>query len=270
MGLAIGCRPTFGLFVLFAFPIFAAEIKKKKFFSVKGLGNTLCVILPVFIIGCGLLYFNYLRFENPFDFGYKYNLSTMNNSHRYNEARRMLLGTFEYLFQPINLNGTFPYVRSAYDYNNLKTDYLGYLFFDPIHCGYLVLSPLALFVLLIRRQKASLKKDCFYQFSILSILFALGLMILNIEGSGISMRYQMDFSLFLMIPAIMVILSLENELAGRSRKLQKLFGEIVLCAVIYTVVANLFMMLPTEKLSPMDVLSPKLFYSLKYLLIVQR
>lgn len=270
MGLAIGCRPTFGLFVLFAFPIFAAEIKKKKFFSVKGLGNTLCVILPVFIIGCGLLYFNYLRFENPFDFGYKYNLSTTNLEHRYNDGRRMLLGTFEYLFQPLNLNGTFPYVRAVYDYYNLKTDYLGYMFFDPQYCGFLVLSPLALFLLLIRRQRASLKKDCFYQFSITSLLFGLALMILNIEKTGISMRYQLDFSLFLMIPAIMVILSLENELAGRSRKLQKLFGEIVLCTVIYMIAINFFLMLPSDKLSPMDVLSPKLFYSLKYLLFVPR
>ena len=270
MGLAIGCRPTFGLFVLFAFPIFAGEIKKKKFFSVKGLGNTLCVILPVFLIGCGLLYFNYLRFGNLFDFGYKYNLSVTNLENRYLDGRRMFLGTFEYLFQPLNVSGTFPYVRSVYDYNNIKTDYLGYMFFDPMYCGFLVLSPLALFLLLIRRQKASLKKDYFYQFSILSMLSALALMILNIEKTGISMRYQLDFSLFLMIPAIMIILSLDNELAERSEKLQKVFGEMILCTVIFTVAVNLILMLPTEKLSPMEILSTELYYKLKYLIFVPR
>ena len=31
MGLAIGCRPTFGLFVMLAFPIFAKEIKQENF-----------------------------------------------------------------------------------------------------------------------------------------------------------------------------------------------------------------------------------------------
>ncbi|MBO4449640.1 MAG: hypothetical protein J5777_03565 [Clostridiales bacterium] len=270
MGLAIGCRPTFGLFVLLAFPVFAKEIRQKRFFSAKGLGNTLCVMLPVFLIGCGLLYFNYLRFGNIFDFGYKYNLSQTDLAHRYNEGSRVFFGTFEYLFQPLNLSGTFPYVRSVYDYANNRTDHLGYVFFDPMYCGFFILSPLTLSILLLRRQKASLKKCYFYEFSIMSMLFALALMILNIEKTGISMRYQLDFSLLLVIPSVMVLLVLEKELADRGGNLIKIFRKLVLCAVIYTVVINLLLILPAEKLSPMEVLSTELYYQIKYLIFVPR
>lgn len=270
MGLAIGCRPTFGLFVMLAFPIFAKEIKQRKFFSLKGLGNTLCVMLPIIFIGCGLLYFNYLRFGNFFDFGYKYNLSMTNLEHRYSEGNRMFLGTFEYLFQPINVTGSFPYVKAVYDYNNTKTDYLGYIFFDPMYCGFFVLSPLSLMLLFLRRQKASLEKCYFYEFSIMSILFALFLMILNIQKTGISMRYQLDFSLFLVIPSIFVMLTLEKELRDRGGNLIKIYRALVFCSVIYTIAINLLLTLPTEKLSPMNVLSTELYYQLKYLIFVPR
>lgn len=270
MGLAIGCRPTFGLFVLLAFPIFAKEIRQRKFFSVTGLGNTLCVILPVFLIGCGLLYFNYLRFGNIFDFGYQYNLSQTDLKHRYFEGSRTFMGMFEYLFQPLNITAKFPYVRSVYNYVNTQTDYLGYQFFDPVYCGFFVLSPLSLSMLLLRRQKASLKKSYFYGFSIMSMLFALFLMILSIQKTGISMRYQLDFSLFLVIPSIMVMVTVEKELAERGGNLIKIFRGLVFCGVIYTIAVNLLLALPTDKLSPMELLSTELYYQLKYLIFVPR
>ena len=60
MGLAIGCRPVYGLYLFLLFPLFASEIKERLFFSRKGLVNTLCVMLPMALIGAGLLYFNKL------------------------------------------------------------------------------------------------------------------------------------------------------------------------------------------------------------------
>jgi len=84
------------------------------------------------------------------------------------------------------------------------------------------------------------------------------------------MRYQLDFSLYLVIPSIMVMVTVEKELAERGGNLIKIFRGLVFCGVIYTIAVNLLLALPTDKLSPMDVLSTELYYQLKYLIFVPR
>lgn len=270
MGLAIGCRPVFGLFVFFAFPVFADEIRQKKFFSKKGTCNTLCVILPVFLIGCGLLFYNYIRFGNPIDFGHKYNLSATDLAHRFPEARRVFFGLFEYLFQPFNVKATFPYFSPVYSPHITEIDYLGYQFFDPVYCGFLILSPLSLFILGIRRRKALLKANSFYHYSVLSLVFAIIMLIVNSEFTGITTRYQLDFSLFLIIPSLMVILDIENELKEKNKKFHGYFVRLIAAGTAYTICISLFLLMGTDTFSPMNKLAPPLFYSLKYLLFVPR
>ena len=75
IALTVGCRPQLAIVTLFAFPIFWKEIKERKFFSVKGMGNTLSVILPFLVIDTALLYYNIVRFGSPLNFGATYNLT---------------------------------------------------------------------------------------------------------------------------------------------------------------------------------------------------
>lgn len=271
IGLAIGCRPTFGILVFLAFPIFAGQIKERLFFSVKGLKNTLAVILPVFLIGCGLLYFNYVRFGSPFDFGATYNLASMDLEKRQPEVRRLWLGMFEYLFQPLNINGTFPYVHSIYDYDLQTTDYMGYLFFDPVFGGFFALSPIALGLIFFKSSRQSLKEKNLYWLSILCIVFALVLLVFDIEMTGITMRYIMDFSFLLMIPASIVLLDQLNSVKKeQSPKFFTTARNAVIFVALLTVGINVFLALADEQMRSMAIYSSKLYYSLKYLIFALR
>ena len=271
MGLAIGSRPVFGLYVFLAFPLFYSEIKDKLFFSKKGLANTLCVILPLLVICSGLLYFNKIRFGSFFDFGFKYNLSEMDLQNRHLGIRRLWLGIFEYLFQPLKITGKFPYIESVFDYGKTATDYMGYMFFDPVFGGYFALCPICLAVFLIRKCRKTLQDMKVYWLSVISLAFAALLIVLDIELTGITLRYQMDFGMLIAIPAVLVLIALIKK-AGNST--YKNAYRIVLLALIVltcvTVFNNMFIMLADEKARPLVYTSPNLYYSIKYLVLSLR
>ena len=266
MGLAIGCRPVFGLYLFLIFPVFWSEIKEKLFFSKKGLGNTLCVIVPLLLIGSALLYFNKIRFGSIFDFGFTYNLSESDVSHRSSGIRKIWLGLFEYLFQPFKINGSFPYFESVFDYHNRVTDYLGYQFFDPVYCGYFALCPVCMAVFFLRKCRNTLKDMKMYSFCILSLIFTGVLLVFNIEKGGITMRYQLDFGMLLSFVAVFVLMALFKMSEKSSYK--KAFKYILLAVIILTGVTifnNLWIMLAESKQRSLATTNPQMFYAIKYL-----
>ena len=271
MGLAIGSRPVFGMYLFLAFPLFYQEIKEKLFFSRKGLANTACVILPLMAVGAGLLYFNKLRFGSFFDFGNTYNLSDMDLNHRDPGVERLWLGFFEYLFQPLQITGKFPYVASIFDYRNHATDYLGYMFFDPVYGGYFALCPVCLAIVFLRKCKAELKDMKSYYFAVCSLIFGLALLILDIEKTGVTLRYQMDFAMFTVMAALLVLTALFR-MSGRSSydKAFKILLTVVVLLTAVMVFNNLFIMLGDSKLRPLVLVNSRLYYSIKYLLFTLR
>ena len=271
MGLAIGSRPVFGLYAFLAFPLFYSEIKDRLFFSKKGIANTLCVIMPLLIIGSAVLYYNKIRFGSFFDFGFSYNLSEMDNQNRHLGIRRLWLGLFEYLFQPLKIGGKFPYVESIYNYKSHETDYMGYLFFDPLYGGYFALCPVCLCVVFIRRFKKELASMKMYWMSVISLIFAAVLLVLNIELTGMTVRYQMDFGLPVVLIAVLIITVLMRKAEGSTYKNALKTALIVLIVLTgVTVFSNLLIMLGDSKQWAMATTNPKIYYSIKYLLFALR
>ena len=271
MELAVGSRPVFGLYAFLAFPLFYSEIKDKLFFSKKGLANTICVIAPLLVIGYAILYFNKIRFGSFFDFGNTYNLSEMNLHDRHLGIRRLWLGFFEYLFQPLKITGTFPYIESVYDYQKTSTDYMGYTFFDPVFGGYFALCPVCLVVFFVKKCRKSLKEMKAFRLCIVSLAFAAALLILDIEMTGITLRYQMDFGMLIVIPVVLILIALIRKAENSTYK--NAFRIVLLALIIFTgitVFNNLFIMLADEKANPLFYTSPRLYYSLKYLVFSLR
>lgn len=271
MGLAVGSRPIFGLYALLAFPLFYSEIKERLFFSKKGFANTLCVIAPLLVIGCVLLYFNKIRFGSFFDFGNTYNLSEMDLQNRHMGIRRLWLGLFEYLFQPLKFGGKFPYVESIYDYTNHSTDYMGYMFFDPIYGGYFALCPICLCVVLIRKFRKALSEIKMYRTCVVSLVFAALMLFIDIEMTGITLRYQMDFGMLIVLTAVLILIVLFKKAENSSYKnafKYALTALIVLTAV--TVFNNMIIMLGESNQWALAGTNPKLYYSIKYLLFSLR
>lgn len=271
MGLAIGSRPVFGLYAFLAFPLFYSEIRERLFFSKKGIANTLCVISPLLVIGCALLYFNKLRFGSFFDFGNTYNLSEMDLQNRHLGIRRLWLGIFEYLFQPLKIGGKFPYVESVYNYKSHSTDYMGYMFFDPIYGGYFALCPICLCVVFIRKCRKALSEMKMYRTCVVSLIFAALLLFIDIEMTGITLRYQMDFGQFVVLTAVLILTVLIRKAENSSYKNAFKFVLIALIALTaVTVLSNMIIMLADTKQWTLASSNPKLYYSIKYLIFALR
>lgn len=101
IALNLGCRPQFVLVVFVAFPIFWSEIRERFFFSVRGIWNTLAVIVPFLLVGGVTMAYNYVRFDSFFDFGATYNLTGFDMVHRSYALSRIPWGLWMYLFSQL-------------------------------------------------------------------------------------------------------------------------------------------------------------------------
>ena len=76
---AFGCRPTIALGNLFAIPL-VVQFFKRRGLKLSIILKLLFVAIPYAVIGGLLMLYNYLRFENPFEFGQSYQLTTEDQS----------------------------------------------------------------------------------------------------------------------------------------------------------------------------------------------
>ncbi len=115
--LAFGCRPPIALANLLVIPMLWVFLKQRKF-SWKLLGKLALAALPYVLVAAGLMLYNYARFDDPFEFGQKYQLTVADQS-QYSitlDARtilRILNDTLENFFAMSRLQDTFPYVQPS-------------------------------------------------------------------------------------------------------------------------------------------------------------
>ena len=79
--LIFGSRPPIGLFNIVIIPILILLFKKRKI-NKKRIFKIIVSLLPYVIIGAMLMIYNYLRFDNPFEFGQSYQL-TVTDQHNF-------------------------------------------------------------------------------------------------------------------------------------------------------------------------------------------
>ncbi len=209
MALTAGCRPQYLVGSFFIFFIFGPCIKQS-------IGNwntrkeliirTVLAAIPYILVAAGIMYYNYIRFGSPFDFGANYNLTTNDMTHRGFNMGRLADGIWMYLFQPPNMGMKFPYVfntsfNSAYIGTTIREAMFGGAFFTQI-------ITLALLALSKTKVRKTLKEKHLLGYCITSVVMAFIVVIADSEMAGILSRYYYDFLWLLIIPAVMVILHL--------------------------------------------------------------
>lgn len=113
--LTFGCRPPIGIANIIAIPMYIDFLKNKKF-SFKFLLKNIIIFIPYIIIGAALMYYNYIRFDNIFEFGQSYQL-TVADQHNYGNLLsrfniKNIIYSFYYFFLKINS------IRSFYEFVN--------------------------------------------------------------------------------------------------------------------------------------------------------
>jgi len=232
IAMTLGCRPVFFIALFLAFPIFWDRIRKGEFFRTDktSIRNTLAVIIPFLVIDSLLLVYNYVRFDSLFEFGARYNFSRDLYDDRFILAR-IPYGLFTYFVQPLNVNTRFPYVHAINDNKVMPTDYQGFTYSESFTGGLFAIVPFCLAVFLIpfviRHMKENRSRFIVFTLIAMSVILS----VVDLEFGGISNRYIVDFSIFLLLAAIIVVLSVKSDDPGR---LRRIFIIAAVCSIIFS------------------------------------
>ena len=256
IALLMGCRLQLAVVLFWAFPVFWKEIISRKFFSKKGIGNTLCIITPFVFIGILLMYYNYLRFQSPFDFGANYNLTGNDMTHRGMELDRFPIAVFTYFFQPLSITTKYPFMQVV----NVSNDYMGYTSVEPLFGGFFMMNFISTISLLVFHFKKLLRKNHVYGIAVLSFVFAMIIMMADAQMSGLTQRYMSDFGWLISLCTILQFFSLE-EIMGKHINT---FRKVTLVLVFICLFLNFWNVLIVGRYADLINENPTVFYGIKY------
>lgn len=219
------CRPQMFLAVFVAIPLFWDEIAHKRlFFSRKGIGNTLCIIVPCLVIGGIAMWYNYIRFDSLLDFGASYNLTGFDMTQKAHGINKyaVLIALLFYIAMPLDIKAQFPYLD--------QIEWRSEVPVEPFYGSFFAFTPAALAILGLWTVRKQLAERHLLGVSLTCCAIALVLMVLSAQVASISMRYFSDFAWALLIPALCVWLAWFERAEGNRRK------TIVLIAVFAVLV----------------------------------
>ncbi len=228
MALVVACRPQFLIFSLLAFPLFWRKfITEKHLFTKKGAKEFACLIAPYFVVAAGIMMYNKVRFGSFFDFGANYNLTVNDMTQRGMNAGRLLPALFAYFLQTPTTTGVFPWLQPT----TFDTTYLGQTIKEVTFGGILACLPV-LWVLAFAKPILSYRikeRSTHTVASVVVTMLVSGLVVacLDAEMAGILQRYTADYSILMLIPAILLCFIANDALATDKEEGEKVELEVV-------------------------------------------
>lgn len=197
--LVAGCRPQFLVFTALALPIFLPLMRSEARRRVT-LRRMLLFSLPYLAVAIPLMYYNYIRFGSPFDFGANYNLTTNDMTRRGLKLARLPDGLFSYLFALPNIRPKFPFWYAV----PFSADYLGKTIYEKMFGGALATFPFLWLLFAVRRVRGTLREKKLRLFFWLPLALAVLVVMADTEMAGILWRYTGDYLMLLYLPAALV------------------------------------------------------------------
>ncbi len=258
--LAVGCRPQSVLMCAVAIPVFwEFFFKDKAILQRKRIVNLAVLAVPFIVVAAGIMYYNYIRFGSPFDFGSGYNLTTNDVTRRGFSFGRIGLGLFTYLFQTPNFTAVFPYLQSA----RIDTAYMGKTIYENCFGGLFAVTPVLWFTFLLPKVKGTLKDAKLFGFTICSILVGFAMVIADTQAGGLLQRYFSDFGYIFFIGASAVIFALFNK--SKDVETTKNLTCLLFISTIFSFVYTLCLVFSVSDVT-IDVQNPAAFGTIKHLI----
>lgn len=248
LGYAVLCRPTLAVYCIAALFFFAGGLKKaldglekrqktRTFFKYAAVA-----LVPLGIIALGQMTYNYLRFDNPLDFGIQYSLTINDFTHAEFHWKYVLINMYAYLFNmPHFTPRKFTYLASSAERFGIN----GYTFFDDagknlVSVG-IIYRALPMFAYLFSGkalQRVEKKKRILpaLLIGVTCILMPLAIIFSSWE-SGYAVRYNADFSWQMVIGALVVAFTLYKSIKSESTK--KLVDLIFTFSTVVCVYVNI-------------------------------
>jgi tetratricopeptide (TPR) repeat protein len=208
-GLALGARPSLlsGAVILLV-PVVQAWRERRQM-AVALLAAT----GPIVLIGLGLMVYNLLRFDNPLEFGLRYELSTYGENTQQHFSLSYLWFNFRVFFlAPAHWGGRFPFVH------DIVVPPLPEGYVEVLHAfGVLANIPLVWLGLAAplawRDRSVETGSALRWFLAAVTLLFGTGALTMGLHNSA-CIRYELEFAQPLVLLAVMGILGLERTLAG--------------------------------------------------------
>ena len=210
LSLIAGCRPQLLVFGLTLVLVTIAELKhhdlrKDRLILAQTVG---CVWIPVLIVSITIMWYNYVRFGSPLDFGANYNLTGNSDmTLRGFDPTRMVEGVFYYLCGSIHTSTTFPFVN-VQDFSSSTLTFMGKNITEPYMGGLISLFPICILIpmYLIGQRKNT------ESWRLVLILSSLGVVIcaFDTEVGAIYGRYQQDFGILFGLACVICVFGLEE------------------------------------------------------------
>jgi tetratricopeptide (TPR) repeat protein len=235
-GLAIGARPNLALgAVILLMPLAFARREGRQV-----LGLLLAVAVPILLTGLGLTLYNYLRFDNPFEFGIDYQLTWNRQVElRYFDLRYIWFNFRVYLLEPGRWRGQFPFLREIaaiqVPVGHGEPDKPFGVFANIPLTWFAWLAPLGWR----NRLQPEGTTVRWFVASTAWLFVANALMLLPFTGANF--RYQVDFLPSLILLAVLGFLGLDRLVSGRimlRRCIQSAWLLLLVCSVAFNVLAS--------------------------------
>jgi 4-amino-4-deoxy-L-arabinose transferase-like glycosyltransferase len=192
------------------------------------------LFLPV--AACVLLlgWYNYARFGSPTEFGINYTLQGVHPKvYQFFSLRRLPYGLLYYTVVPVNWSATFPFAHLRPE---LWLTPPSYLYVEPT-AGLLAHSPILVILGALAWHRPQNNPHVVTLFVSLLLGFAL---LLLFAVTGTTMRYEVDFATFFVLPALLLWGHTLQETRSRSAVRGRWLEAAFVVLLVVSVLSNLF------------------------------
>jgi Flp pilus assembly protein TadD len=194
--------------------------------------------MPLMLVGLGLMLYNYLRFDSPFEFGWHYALTALNDETARQFSAQYLWFNFRFYFlEPMRWTGYFPFLQTGLmppfppGYSGVGSQYGGILSDYPV-------AWLALAAPLAWRWRGGEDTGSLRWFAIVLFLLFVICTVTVCLFLRASSRYVLDFLPVLMVLAAIGIFGLERALARSA--VRRMIARCIWCPLLaYSLVFNI-------------------------------
>lgn len=199
----IGCRPTFTLAALLAFPLFLPQIRA----LVRGLAERrlgvrdavrapLAAVLPAVPVAAAQLVYNAVRFGSPFDFGSSYQMTVTDMTRFHEPAADVPATVGYYLFLPWRMTDGFPWVALS------PTPLPEWGYREPMVAGLFALCPFLLAVVALPFLRRRPGRPGVGPLPASMVALAAVLLLFDTCNGGLGWRYIADFGWLVALAAL--------------------------------------------------------------------
>lgn len=246
---AVLCRPTLAVYSVCACVYYAigfgnsakihypdGSIKTVKSRKIKYI---LGALIPFVVLGLVQMWYNYVRFDSPFDFGIKYSLTINDFIDSEYHTLFVLIGMFAYIFAFPSVKPDYPYVETPFTYFDAN----GYYFKDLGQTSGILFLAMPVFAYLLGGKALCKLPDrrTKIKYSVITLLpcVIMPLLIMfSIWESGYAVRYTADFSWQILIGAYVILFFLYQNTTNIT--LKKLFR----CFMAFSMTVSLIINIP--------------------------